>query len=266
MDFLQIGPFALAVDRASAIIAIAAFVGLAGLLARRAGTPLEGAAWLAAGLGAVAARAAYVVSNWPAFAAEPLTALAFWQGGFVAAWGVAAAALVLVLRLRARRPALYALAALFAATGAWFVADRLVLQGRPAPLPVIAVRTLDGAEAPLRARPGIPLVVNVWATWCAPCRRELPLLAALARERTDVQFVFLASGEDAATVRGYLDASGIALPGVLLDLDRSATAALNVQGFPTTLFVAPDGTIAHRHAGEIGRAALLDGLERAAGE
>lgn len=263
MDFLQIGPLALALDRALAIVAVATFVGLCGVLSRRAGRPLEGAAWLAAATGAVVARGAYALEHRAAFATDPWSVLAFWQGGFSPAWGIAAAALVLALRLRVVRPALHALAALVAATLAWLAAERLVLQEEPEPLPAVTVRSLDGAPVPLREVAGVPLVVNVWATWCPPCRRELPLLADVASERRDVRFVFLASGEDAATVRAYLDASGLRLTAVRVDVDRSATAALRVQGLPTTLFVAADGSIVERHAGEIGRAALLEGLSRA---
>lgn len=264
MDFLEVGPFALAVDRAAAIVAIALFVAVCGLLAARAGRPLEGAAWLAAAVGAAAARAGFVATHWPAFRDEPLTILAFWQGGFAPAWGVAAAALVLVVVLRSRRAAAHALGALALATFAWVAALNALQREPREPLPDAPLVRLDGTATTLHAYAGRPLVVNVWATWCPPCRRELPLLARTARERPETTFVFLASGEDAATVRTHLAATGIALTNVVVDLDGAASARLGVRGLPTTLFVAPDRRVVARHAGEIGRAQLLDGLVRAA--
>src|SRR3546814_7473677 len=64
---------------------------------------------------------------------------------------------------------------------------------------------------------GEPMVVNLWATWCPPCRREMPVLAKAQEERGDVTFVFVNQGESESEIRDYLRESHLQLSNVLLD-------------------------------------------------
>jgi len=95
---------------------------------------------------------------------------------------------------------------------------------------------------------GKPLLVNMWAVWCLPCRRELPALADYARRaagRVDVLTVHAQEGADNPyLVLRFLTENGIHLPTVL-DTDARVAAALTApRVFPSTILVRPDGTVA----------------------
>src|SRR3546814_20011795 len=103
--------------------------------------------------------------------------LAFWQGGFELWPGAIAAGLVLLLTLPDNRTLARALAALAVCTFGLSAMQALIRQpARPLP-PVAALHRLDGGAVSLAAYRGKPVLINLWATWCPPCRRELPMLA-----------------------------------------------------------------------------------------
>lgn len=100
---------------------------------------------------------------------------------------------------------------------------------------------------------GKVLVVNFWATWCAPCRREMPLLDKLHREHDDVAVVGIAIDEPGA-VRDYVDNIGISYPILIGASDVRATHAAwgNPEGMlPYTVVVDREGVICWRHLGEV---------------
>jgi len=109
---------------------------------------------------------------------------------------------------------------------------------------------------------GRPAVVNLWASWCAPCRAEMPLLAAIQRQRPDVRVVFVNQGETAAAVQAYLARSGLRLEQVWLDPGSALGPALGSRGLPTTLFLDAQGRIMDTHMGMLNAAALRVRLQR----
>ena len=120
---------------------------------------------------------------------------------------------------------------------------------------------LDGAGELLPLHDGRPSVINLWASWCPPCRREMPVLVDGAQRFPDVRFVLLNQGEDQATV----EATGHqwSIPPTLMALDPESAVghALGARGYPTTLIVAADGRILARHSGEVSRASLAALIE-----
>ena len=118
----------------------------------------------------------------------------------------------------------------------------------PSKLPPLALRTLEGAPAPLAAYAGRIVVLNFWATWCVPCVAELPALDRLAAASSPQAggLAVLAVSADragAAVVRPFALAHVITHATLLLDQGSDAVHALGVEGFPTTLIIGPDGRL-----------------------
>ncbi len=125
----------------------------------------------------------------------------------------------------------------------------LLLRPAPAPvqLPPLSFRQLDG-EAVTLPRPGL---INLWASWCGPCRSEMPLL--LREAAHDPRLVLLNVGEDAGTVRRFLGAA----PAQVWLGGETLTGPARVTGFPTTLVMSASGQVIARHLGPLTRADLL---------
>jgi thiol-disulfide isomerase/thioredoxin len=117
--------------------------------------------------------------------------------------------------------------------------------------PDVEVVGPDGATVSTATLVGRPMVVNVWYSTCPPCRRELPAFADVAAERGDeVAFVGINPRDDQDTARSFADEQGITYD-TYRDPDGVFLAAAGVATFPSTLFVASDGTIVEQHAGEL---------------
>jgi thiol-disulfide isomerase/thioredoxin len=117
--------------------------------------------------------------------------------------------------------------------------------------PALALATLDGRRVDLKSLRGKTVVVNFWATWCGPCREEMPSLAALAEaEAGRVVVLAVDVGESAPKVRQYVAAQSLALD-VLLDAHGEAAARWRVAIYPSSFVVAPDGRIKAYVAGAL---------------
>jgi cytochrome c biogenesis protein CcmG, thiol:disulfide interchange protein DsbE len=128
--------------------------------------------------------------------------------------------------------------------------------------PDFALITLDGAEFRLSEVRGTPVVLNFWATWCGPCRRELPALQAAAERYADeVLIVGVDQGEEAATVQGFVDDLGLTFP-IPMDRELAVAGEYNVKGLPTTFFVDSHGVIRHVWAGEMNSVTLAEGISK----
>ena len=115
----------------------------------------------------------------------------------------------------------------------------------------VAFATRTGAEATLSSYAGQPLVVNFFAAWCAPCVEEMPDIEAVHHQFGDqVAFLGLSIDADAADGWELADAAG-----VTYDLGHDDGSVLFHElggvGMPTTVLVAPDGTIADLHSGAL---------------
>lgn len=255
-NIIQLGPFMFAPDRLLTVALIWLFLGLGAWIDKRGGKRAARATWIALLVGTLVARAVYVVENHAAFAVEPWTILAFWQGGFTWWAGVVAAALAIALLLRRQRATGMLLAALAVLAlinlGATHM---LAAPARPLPQGIVVAHP-DGSALPLDDLRGQPFVLNIWATWCPPCRREMPMLIDMA-DSSEVPILLVNHRESPAVIDAFLQREKLAASAVRLDATGALVGATGAQAFPTTLFVDAAGQIRTTHAGEISRAALV---------
>jgi thiol-disulfide isomerase/thioredoxin len=92
---------------------------------------------------------------------------------------------------------------------------------------------------------GRPVILNFWYAACPPCQQEMPLLQGFADSHPDVVLLLVDHQDGAATAAGFAASRHVHAP-VLLDQDGRVTAAYRVWGFPTSVFLRPDGTEASR--------------------
>lgn len=118
--------------------------------------------------------------------------------------------------------------------------------------PALAVQTFDGKDFKLADHRGQWVVVNFWATWCAPCLKEMPEFSDFDSARDDVQVVGLAYEEiDADSMRQFLASHPVSYPISIVDLMHPPEDFDPPRGLPLTYLVAPDGRLARRFMGPI---------------
>lgn len=166
------------------------------------------------------------------------------------------------------------------------VRDRTNVRRRPKPTSVLATAVLVGSligcsstnepaakpgsgvaaisVAPLSSAPplkfgtptDLPLVVNVWATWCGPCRKEMPAFDAVAkRYEGSVRFVGVNLGDEEPAAKKFVQETGVGFD-QYLDHDSTTQIAFAITTMPATVFIRTDGTIAETHNGALGEPEL----------
>ena len=135
--------------------------------------------------------------------------------------------------------------------GAVLLALFLTACGESKPKPELVLQDIQGQQVSLQQLQGKPVVINMWATWCAPCRREMPLLQQAQKSHAEVQFVLVNQGEKAAAVTAYLRQNQLNMPHVWLDEGMQARTALPYQGLPSTYFLNKNGEVVAHSLGEL---------------
>jgi thiol-disulfide isomerase/thioredoxin len=246
-----------------------------GLDARWSQRVAEGCAWS----GIVGARLGFVLMNWSAFGGAPWTALYFWQPGYSPYSGLLVGAAYAVWRVWRRSiderssylRALgggYALGAVLAiavlSTMNMFAGSDVIRTGEP--VPDFTLVDLNGDTVRFSDLDGQVVVLNFWATWCPPCRREMPILDRFQKEygSRGVSVVGIDVGEDRDVVRRFVQSMGVEYPiwvdaqGESAGSDRSQSIhrRFGGVGLPTTIFIDAEGIVRDRHLGELNRAIL----------
>lgn len=127
--------------------------------------------------------------------------------------------------------------------------------------PAFALMDLAGELVESTAFAGQPLFINFWATWCEPCRYEMPEIQALYDEAGGAFEVIAVSDEPLPTVQRYLDQFGYTFP-VMLDVDRSMYEDYAVFALPTSVFIDARGVIRAVHLGQLTREQMETYLAR----
>jgi len=219
----------------------------------------------AALIGLLAARFAHLGFNADLYLATPWSAIDVRDGGWHVPTGVVAGAAWLAwrgLRLpELRRPlTVGGLAGMVF----WIAAMAATSLGQARELPATVLTELNGASSVnlAQAARGRPVVVNLWASWCGPCRQEMPMLSAAQERESAVVFLFVNQGESDSAVRAYLIDQGLPLREVLLDAGSRLGPAVGSRGLPTTLFYDAQGRQVDAHFGVLNAAALESRLRQ----
>lgn len=172
-------------------------------------------------------------------------------------------------RIRGRSTVVLLLAGLLLGSGlGWLVLNSGLLHGTAAsgssaepvtgaPAPDFTLKTLDGSELSLSQFRGQPVLINFWASWCPPCRLEMPELVRAFEAHQSEGFIILAvdlTFQDSITdVRAFVDEFNMTFPVVLDETGEVTNSVYRLRGLPTSVFIGRDGKIKRVHIGAMTR-------------
>ena len=260
---LTIGSFALAINHLLMILALALATLVGWRVAKRGGDNPESVLFGLFMLGLVVARCAFVIAYWHLLKDDLLQVLDVRDGGFLL-WPGLIAVVVGALFIGWRRPGLRRPLGwgLISGLAFWLLATfSSSLYEQSTHMPQMVLRDANGESVELSSYQGGPLVINLWATWCPPCRREMPVLQKAQKQNQDITFLFVNQGESMQSVSTFLETQGLNLNNVLFDSGGQLGQKVGSMALPTTLFYSPQGRLLSSHLGELSEASLARALE-----
>jgi len=120
----------------------------------------------------------------------------------------------------------------------------------PQPAPEFALPARDGGEIALSSLKGQVVMINFWATWCGPCRQEMPLLEQIHARYEPLGFTLLGVNvePDSSAATRWLEGTPVSFP-ILFDTKNAVAEQFGVLGMPSTVFVDREGRVRHVHRG-----------------
>lgn len=259
----QLGPLAIPYGVLLVLAAMTAALAVGWRLGKQSAAEVESLLWQSMAAGFVVARLAYVWQFREQYFASPLAIMDIRDGGWSPVAGAAAMALFALVRQWRRpqvRDALWSGLAAGAVVWGLGALAFSIAAGDRQKLPALALVSLQGEPVNLSSFAGKPVVVNLWATWCPPCVREMPVLQQAQAAHPEIHFVFVNVREPRERVHGWLQARQLPLRNVLLDSPGEVAAQFGAPGLPTTLFFDAGGALVATRVGELSSATLQERL------
>ncbi len=130
------------------------------------------------------------------------------------------------------------------------------------PAPNFSLSELNGEEINLQEFSGKPVLINFWATWCIPCREEMPLIEKYYKDYyPNLVVLGVNVGEKPEIVRAFVDELGLTFP-ILMDQGNKISSLYKVLGFPTTIFIDEDGVLMYQYTGLLTEDQLRNYMEQ----
>lgn|SRR5690606_12818732 len=224
--------------------------------------------WSSVWIGLLGARLIFIGLNMESYLASPIDMLKIQDKGFHLIGGVLTGSAWFWWKNSAMTKKAKAILLLIFVMlmGAGWTVQKIMHQDSHYPslsFPSLKLAHQDPSEIiALKQFQGQPTVVNLWASWCPPCHREMPVLQRAQDQYPEVHFVMLNQGEEVDTVRAYLTKHHFSFKHVLLDVQGEMPQAVNSLGLPTTLFFNAQGQLIARHQGELSQAMLQQYLKK----
>lgn len=248
---LVLGPMMLPMPRLVFVLAIIATFAVSSFLEHKHGITQSWRFWLVLLVGFEVGRIAHVLQYWPVYQQAPIDILMLWQGGFHVPSGlVAALGSGWFLSRQQHLHTRILWAPVLTGVVLWSLGNALIpiSQTDPQQLPNTIVQQLDGQPIALQAlAPNQPVVVNLWASWCPPCRREMPTFARAQKTHPGIRFIYVNQGESLATIERYLNQLDVELDFVVADPRALLSNTFSAVGLPMTLFFDAEGQLMHQN-------------------
>ena len=208
--------------------------------------------------GLFTARIAFVIALWEVYQTNWWSALDIRDGGFNQSVGWFAGMSIMLIRCKKHSQLLPIFLKSALLTGVGFFPLFVIhpITSNQKVTGSIEVSGAKGLPTTLSLQTGQPLVINFWASWCPPCRREMPLLQRTQQNITNIKFVFVNQGEAPSKAERFLRTQNIELKNTYYDFAGNSAKKLGAFGLPTTLFFDAEGKLVDSHMGELSEASL----------
>jgi len=212
---ISVGPLSLPLDRLLLLLSFAIAIFVGNIVGRKNNQSADGKIATLFIVSMLVARLVFVIQYWPEYRGDWVAMIDIRDAGFnVWAGAVTALVLTIVACFRYKKLRKSLLAGLGAGAFFWILTTTTLwlIKDTSQKLPTVVVNQLNGEAVPLNdIESGKPRVINLWATWCPPCRREMPVLQQAQQNNPNVGFVFVNQGEHEAVIEQYLSKESLLL-------------------------------------------------------